>query len=622
MKFPARVFRNISALLLATSLLLGIVAGAVGCASEPPAPSPLPEEPPTDWNDGTENVTWHLPDPMDFAERRSIPYEDMVFSREALTTAENGLSAWYLQAQNSADNELILLAIARAVHDLNFEYLETQIILASIRYCADYENNNLQSDLVYAQDAYFSCLNKAEKLLTFLANTAYADKLDASVFSPGFLASYREGGRYTDEVVVLCRQLLLYQVEYLNLNADTAVITFRGVTGRACDIEKSIQDMYAGSPDAERLALQEFRTVRDKTVVARTRELFYSLTVARGKLARALGYADFAAYQYEKYGRAYSVSDVENLTAALRNYVLPLCRDNNLGLVFSYNTAATIPLSAAQLFNTLYDILKEKDTAYADAYTFMMQYGMYNLGTATGGARYDRAFTTYLSCYDAPFLFLNTTGTVADFITASRAFGRYTGAFLHGENVGADPDALYADGLSFLFLASLASVVQGADYDALRYAALEQYLNDAESNAMLSDFERRLYALDPDSLTMEAMDAIAAQVAQNYNAYSVTGYEQLLDSRTILLPCRSFSRVISVVVALRLYFTEWQNPGEGYRQFNAWLHAEKVSLSDLLTGTDGVNLFDPDALKAMVNDIYLSVIGRKFYESADSHLTA
>ena len=175
-----------------------------------------------------------------------------------------------------------------------------------------------------------------------------------------------------------------------------------------------------------------------------------------------------------------------------------------------------------------------------------------------GKNKMDSNFTTYLSDYNAPFIFSTWTGESADIATILHELGHFT-SYYHNAVVGYSA----TDNLDLAEVDSQALVLLMMQYfDSFygKYAqqAKTEVLLDAMyslvSGCMEDEFQQDVYE-NPD-MTLDEMNALYQKLAKEYGLDDVYGYqgtEWVLITHTFQSPLYYISYAVSIVPALELF---------------------------------------------------------------------
>ena len=191
--------------------------------------------------------------------------------------------------------------------------------------------------------------------------------------------------------------------------------------------------------------------------------------------------------------------------------------------------------------------------------------------------KYEGSFEIYLTSYDAPFVFLNPYEDISDFLSFAHEFGHFTNDYLTGGSyVSTDVAELMSQGMEYLSLC-YATEPSESVLDTARQLRMADSLGVYVGQAAYYSFERQAYRLTGDDLTVENLNAIFSQVAQDFGFDAVgweeTGWTEVTHFFTN--PFYVISYVVSNDGAMQLYQMEQEEAGAGLDLFRELLETEE-----------------------------------------------
>ena len=170
----------------------------------------------------------------------------------------------------------------------------------------------------------------------------------------------------------------------------------------------------------------------------------------------------------------------------------------------------------------------------------------------------DTSFTTYISDYDAPFIFSEWKGNSEDILTTLHELGHFTN-YYHNAEAGYSA----SDSLDLAEIDSQALVLLMIDYydsffgklaDEAEADVLIDAMYSLISGCMEDEFQQTIYK-NPD-MTLDEINALYKDLAVEYGLDEVYGYEGtewVLISHTFQTPLYYISYAVSMVPALELF---------------------------------------------------------------------
>ena len=407
---------------------------------------------------------------------------------------------------------------------------------------------SIRSDIDTTDDFYAAeyeyCLayeNEADKILDetlrACAASPMCDYLDEEYFD-GMLAEYGgEGGsEYTDELMELYSRENSLLSEYRELYLEMS--------------DYGERDVYEKYNDE----------------VCR---IYIDLVKLRHQIAAQLGYSDYRDYAYMLNGRDYSPDDIREYLSAIKEYMVPLYYEaDDAGRVNdSYDTSF---LSESRALKLVKSSLSGLDPAISSAMSFMEEYGLYDIEYSP--VKYDGSYETYITMYDAPFLFVSPCGFAEDALTIAHEFGHFCDSFVNYDADGSiDNSETMSQGMEYLLLANLD---EGKLCSSLELYKLIDTLFVYLNQACFNEFEEAVYALSDDELSVERINGIYGSLCREYG-YGSGSYDYDVSKSWIDIshffdsPFYVVSYCVSDSAAFMIYLRELEAPGSGAEKYMA-----------------------------------------------------
>jgi oligoendopeptidase F len=202
-----------------------------------------------------------------------------------------------------------------------------------------------------------------------------------------------------------------------------------------------------------------------------------------------------------------------------------------------------------------------------EAVQYMLRYGLYDFSVSQN--KMDTSFTTYISDYEAPFIFSEWNGYSDNILTTLHELGHFTN-YYHNAETGYSAN----DNLDLAEIDSQALVLLMIDYydsffgklsDEAEADVLIDAMYSLISGCMEDEFQQTIYK-NPE-MTLDQINTLYKNLAVEYGldeVYGYTGTEWVLISHTFQTPMYYISYAVSMVPALEL-FEKSQNDPEGAR---------------------------------------------------------
>ena len=317
--------------------------------------------------------------------------------------------------------------------------------------------------------------------------------------------------------------------------------------------------------------------------------IFMEQLEIRQNIAGRLGYDNYAAYCYDAYGRDYTLADAESLQQAVKRYIVPVFIEANYRND-TYDLAdATFDeqafLSALEIAAADFSPMLDEPVQY------MLHNGLYDFSVSDN--KMDTSFTTYISDYDAPFIFSEWYGYSEDILTTIHELGHFT-SYYHNAEAGYSA----SDNIDLAEIDSQALVLLMIDYydsffGDLADEAETDVLIDAMyaliSGCMEDEFQQTIYK-NPD-MTLDEINALYKDLAVEYGldeVYGFDGTEWVLISHTFQTPMYYISYAVSMVPALELFEESQDDPQSARADYFAILNRDAYAQMQAVLSDNGL----------------------------------
>lgn len=373
-----------------------------------------------------------------------------------------------------------------------------------------------------------------DDLLRYCAKSDIADELDEEYFD-GYLAeNYGDdsSGEYTDEIVELYEQESELQTRYYELSTEMSEVSIR-------DTDK----------------WDEFN--------AEAAEIYIDLIKVHRQLADEFGYESYYEMAYEDFGRDYSAEDTEGYVNAIKKYMVPLYKAaiEDGSLYDRYDIGTMRPQRS---FKTVKNCVSGMNDTLAEIMEFMSEYEMYDVNSSSD--KFEGSYTTYLYDVDSPYMLVSPSCDKSDILTIVHEFGHFCDMYSnYNAGYSLDTSEMMSQGLEYLLLCYL------DDEDLAEELREYKLLDDLSLYAMqgcYSEFEHRAYALPDEELTVENINALFLEVAEEYGLTDMY-YPEYLNYIWIQIfhlfeyPFYVISYCISDSAAFNIYMEELSDSGSG-----------------------------------------------------------
>ncbi len=418
--------------------------------------------------------------------------------------------------------------------------------------------------------AYPDVMAALDSLLVTLAASPDADRFEENCFGEGFKDKY-DRSRYTEQLTLLLKEEADLEAEFLLLSKSNK--------------QRSIASA----------------------------ELFIQLLKVRSQIASELGYESYTEYAYELLGHDQTPAETEI-------YLNELSRDavsvySELSSTFSryFKSHDKPQTSREELINSLYLAYEEADSELARAYACMLGRKMYDVELQAPG-RSDGSFTVYLGALSSPFAFVTTKGEPDDYLTLSHEFGHFYDLYKNsGESPSLDLAEVSSEALELLSVSALSSELSEEEYRYLYHYAMEETLRTLIFQSFYSRIEHEAYSLSEQQLTLDKLDSIVKECADEMNLRA-SGLSDIMIDHFVLSPLYVQSYATALPVSLEIFFAEIDEPGEGFRLYRALVEGDAESFAERLEHAGLRSPFEKGQSRLICDRIYYALKGTHFFK--------
>jgi len=478
------------------------------------------------------------------SERGNVTLSEMTYQRPDIA----GMRAAMEDLQNGVANGKPADEMIAAYESLQqqYDHADSMLSLAYLLYAFDVTDSYYRDEYAYLQSVLSELDGDMQSVsYELFESSSEVQQLAIQSFGEGYVEAIIGEEGYDSSI-----QSLLDREEQLTLEYDNLSATFTLLdNGKRWTYSDIVSDVS--------LSYDEYYRLYDAYCAAfnlQAGDIFLEQLPIRNEIATRLGYENYSDYRYDSYGRDYSPDDARTLHAAVKQYIAPLFIKAHEKYDTSDLAVATYDEDA--FFSELTSAANAFSPLLGEPVSYMLQNRLYDLTDSPN--KMDSSFTTYISDYQAPFIFSKWTGSAENIGTLLHELGHFTSYYLNAE-VGYSA----ADNIDLAEVDAQALVLLlFEDYDAFygKYADEAQIstLIDAMysllSGCMEDEFQQDVYE-NPD-ITLDEMNALYARLASEYGLQEVYGYqgtEWVLITHTFQTPLYYISYAASMIPALELF---------------------------------------------------------------------
>lgn len=258
--------------------------------------------------------------------------------------------------------------------------------------------------------------------------------------------------------------------------------------------------------------------------------ILIELVEVNNELAENAGYDSYVDYAYDGYDRDYDSEDADRLCGYVKRYLAPLTQDvyyaaGKAALNVSSLSPAVSAAAGAEIdrnMGAVESLAAEIGPDMSEALSYMRECDLHYTATAENDPNATQgAFTTYLSAFDAPYIYQYCTGGYSDLMTFVHEFGHFTSYYVHGANSTSNLDIseIHSQANELLFYDYLDDIYGEATADYIIYEDLFSKLYfSVIMGCVYDEFQRELYAAPRSYTTAEAISDLYERLINEYDA--------------------------------------------------------------------------------------------------------
>ena len=208
------------------------------------------------------------------------------------------------------------------------------------------------------------------------------------------------------------------------------------------------------------------------------------------------------------------------------------------------------------------------------------------------------SFETYLSAYNAPFLFLDPEGSIADVFGLLHEFGHYADDYVSfAAPESTDLSECFSQSMELLALDCFDETLSETERETLRRLKLLDTLDLYIQQCSFAEFEREVYAMPPEELSAARLNELSLRLAKEYGYYDGRSEDYYALGWIDILhffeqPFYVISYPVTADVAMQLFALERERSGQGRAVYTELLNRRTDSL---LSSLELVGLESPFA---------------------------
>lgn len=463
--------------------------------------------------------------------------------------------------------------------------LDTMSSLANIYHDMDLTDTYYETETQFLSDYYTTFDNKMTALTKAILESEYAKDF-TDVWGNEFVERYKDNAKLNSP-----------DIEELSRKETKLVQDYQKALTAQYSAEYNGEIITYDQLDPEHEAYVDIFYVIYEQKNAACGKIFKELVDIRTQIADTLGYESYTDYRYDVLGYGFTKEESSALQEKVLEELVPLYQ----ALQKDYGTgvreaAARNVISTVDGMPLLEDALKnEFPQRMQDAFAYMKEHELYYFNDQPDMMR--SAFSTFLSSYRAPFLFINTSSH-SDVSTLFHEFGHYAN-FYHSPssmwNITQDLNLaeVHSQGLELL-MHGYYNEWYGEDAGWMQYYSLLDILGNILQGCAEDAFQQAVYA-NP-NMSLEEMNQTHSDIYAKYMGSEI--YYQWVDiSHNFEQPLYYISYATSALSALEIWSIAQVDREQALKVYdNVSSHCFNINYLDVLEKAGLQNPFKSDVV--------------------------
>ena len=515
------------------------------------------------------------------ADRNLVPFDEMEYLRPDMSA----ISADF-DAVNDALDGGDIDAVSDALDACYLDYynFDTMYTIADIRSCQDVYDSYYADEVSWCGESFAAVQQKMDDMFYACAASDLAQELEENYFWEGFTDDYSDQSQsyYNDAAVELMQRESALVSEYRALAAESAASL-----GETSSYMQTIRNYEKYNEDFARIYIELVRV--------------------RQELAAQFG-MDYEQMQYSFYfERDYTPEQAAQYVADIRSYMVPVYEE--VMEASPYDDIYYDYLDEDELLGVLGSVTELMGGDVKAAFDFMTKYELCDVSLNSSKAA--MSFQTYLSNYEAPFLFLDPYGDTEDILTLSHEFGHYVDAFVnYNASETIDMSECYSQAMEYLALGYYDEVLGEDEADNLRRMKLLDTLDLYVQQTSFAEFESTVYSMDPDQLSAEVLNDLSLQLARDYGycdesraKYYAMSWSDI--AHFFEYPFYVITYPVSNDIAMQIYELSQDGGTAGLDKYNELLSREYTGFLDNIEEAGFTSPFESGRVQRVADDMRL-----------------
>lgn len=474
-------------------------------------------------------------------------------------------------------------------------------IISEINYYKNTTNTNNKNEYDYTSELLSNIRQKFIILLFDLITNEKYEENFVEEYGEEYIQQIKDiREELTDELVEISNKIDKLVSDYMELETSVKI----SYNGLKYNIDGLINRYQKGlfSYDTVITLINQYY----HEFCLRATDIYIQLIELYKEKAKLLGYDDVITYFYEReYSRDYGEEEAEKMYKFVKEYIVPL----------QARVSAQEPSDSTAINNwSALTNLTEKYMRYIDQYfeevsedmteakEYMEKYNLMYRSTSSSTAGV--SFTTFISTYDIPYVFINEDSGISDIYTYIHEFGHFYSYYVseYTDLNNLDIAEIASQANELLFAQKYIEKITGKR--AFIKDKLGSALDNIVAGAMMDEFQRK--AFREENLTNEKLCAMFEELVKEYSyympSYITPGDYWSLIPHNFQAPFYYISYATSVFPAIELFEIGETDREKAIELYNKIVKIDdEIAFLELLEECELSNPFEEEAYINITN---------------------
>lgn len=451
-----------------------------------------------------------------------------------------------------------------------FVHLSTINSIDEIEFNKNTQNKLASEEFSKSTAAYTKSIGKIGDCITALCDAGFTDTLRdilgydlVNIFT--YIDSDYDYSENDDENEKLLIEVNDLVNEYMSYSDEDFTAEYDGKTWNAANIF-DMESSYSEDEISE--VAREIKRKKNETFG----NIFLEIVKKRDKIAKNSGYENYAKYAGERlYLRDYSSDDLDAVYDTVKKDFCDIYLNCYDSVISDLSDSGLLyrEFEEDEIIEAASDFLSEFNGDYEENLNHMVSHNLYDIRSSE--KKSGESFSTAISDYSVPFLFMTPTGNFDDMLTFIHEFGHSNAEYtiptsalyeVFGNSI--DTAEIHSQGMEVMFALSESSIYSEDEQKANMKYVIYNLMNAIVDGCLFDEFQK--YAYENPDCTLDELNNEFAVLCEEYGIeYSdddYYSYDWVEITHNYNAPMYYISYATSAASALDLWLKAMEDPDD------------------------------------------------------------